>query len=139
MLFLIKIYIAMSKFFLTNSEHLFSAFKQGISKSSYKLLFEYAHNNIFALTTQKLFVEHQNALLINDGFILENGTIVYNKRVDMAILQDIYHAYNADVNVIRNDALGNYALGILKEDTLTVFTEQSNCYDIFITQIMIFG
>lgn len=131
MLFLIKIYIAMSKFFLTNSEHLFSAFKQGISKSSYKLLFEYAHNNIFALTTQKLFVENQNALLINDGFILENGTIVYNKRVDMAILQDIYHAYNADVNVIRNDALGNYALGILKEDTLTVFTEQSNCYDIF--------
>ena len=36
----------MSKMFLTNSEYLYSSFKRDISKSPYKLLFEYAHNNI---------------------------------------------------------------------------------------------
>ena len=48
----------MSKMFLTNSEYLYSSFKRDISKSPYKLLFEYAHNNIYALTTQKISVEN---------------------------------------------------------------------------------
>lgn len=46
----------MSKMFLTNSEYLYSSFKRDISKSPYKLLFEYAHNNIYALTTQKFLL-----------------------------------------------------------------------------------
>ena len=121
----------MSKMFLTNSEYLYSSFKRDISKSPYKLLFEYAHNNIYALTTQKISVENQNALLLHDGFVIENGTIVYNKKNDITILEDIFQAYNANINAIRNDTLGNYVLGIFKEDVLTVFTEQSNCYDVF--------
>lgn len=97
----------MSKMFLTNSEYLYSSFKRDISKSPYKLLFEYAHNNIYALTTQKISVENQNALLLHDGFVIENGTIVYNKKNDITILEDIFQAYNANINAIRNDTLGN--------------------------------
>ncbi|RJU31717.1 hypothetical protein DXA05_06135 [Bacteroides sp. AM54-2NS] len=69
--------------------------------------------------------------MLHDGFVIENGTIVYNKKNDITILEDIFQAYNANINAIRNDTLGNYVLGIFKEDVLTVFTEQSNCYDVF--------
>lgn len=122
----------MSKFFLTNDPVLFQRAKKCIKESLYQIAFVY-ENSIFAISTKKLAVDNQNGVKCEDGFTIVTGTLAWSegKAIDNNTLIDIFHHFDGDINKTRENCIGNFAISILKNNTLHVFGETTGFYNIY--------
>jgi len=67
----------MAKFFLTNNPEWYQKAKERINASDFKLAFDYAVKDTFALTTHKLKLENVNAHRTQNGeFVIATGTAI---------------------------------------------------------------
>lgn len=123
----------MSKFFITNNSKIFRDIKDLVEESAYRVSFEYNKEELGVLTTQKLTFENQNGAKCDCGFALVTGTMIWDEgnAIDADTLQKIHTSFTGDVNSIRKRALGNYAVAVLKENSLYVFGEIPGFYNIY--------
>lgn len=120
----------MSKLFLTNSKQWYSSVKETLKGQPFRISFDYT-NKIYAVSTHKLLVHNENAFSLNtQDFILVNGTYIYKGNSDISLLANALRN-NIDICEIRKNSYGNYCVAMKNREHIYVFTEESNCYDVF--------
>ena len=121
----------MSKFFLTNSNKYYQKAIETIKLSDFLLSFSKQINGVYACATKKLLIEHQNSVDIGDDFVMTNGTLLYKENNSTATWELIYDDYSYDIEKMRNQSCGNYAVCIKKGDNIDVWGEEFGGYDIY--------
>ncbi len=123
----------MSKFFITNKTDIFLNVKESVESSEYKTAFTYNRGGISVLTTKKLTIDNQNGLEVKDGFVVVTGTLAWKEGdpINPDTLLKIHNVFNADVNYIRQNSIGNYSASIYKNDVLYIFGEIAGFYNIY--------
>lgn len=118
----------MAKFFITNNPQWYKVLKENISKTDFKLSFDYSSEDVYALAVHKLNIKNQNAVQESKDFCIATGTCIYKESLDvMPMLQD----YNDNLATIRNSALGQYAISVFKNGKVSVFTDVLGAYDVY--------
>ncbi len=126
----------MSKFFITNKKEIYLKLAKDVEASPYSKGFSYESEDMYAITTQKLTLKNQNGKRAGDGFALITGTLAWKEGTPAcsAVLDEAYNMFDGDVNNIRNQSAGNYAISIYKNKRLTIWGEVTGFYDIFYFQ-----
>lgn len=118
----------MAKFYITNNREYYFSLKQQIENSDFQLSFDYSRDNLFALAVHKLRMENQNAVQNDNDFCIATGTCIYKESSDInKLLED----FNNDVPIMRNNAIGQYGIGLRKGDELILWGDACGCYDIY--------
>lgn len=123
----------MGKFILTNlkektEESICSSESHGYHVSG---RFNGAH--ISYASFYKLSVENENYFCAGEDFVSVIGTIIYKDLVGADALSAIYDDFTGDVNLIRDNVIGNGAFVIKKRDRIFVFCEYLALYRVYYT------
>ena len=102
----------MSKFFITNKSEYAQIILHNIKLSDFDISFENHTDSIFAFTTKKLKLNHQNSLSIQNDFVITNGMLLYKNGNSIKHWKQLYVDYNFNIPNIRNQSCGNYAICI---------------------------
>lgn len=121
----------MSKFFITNKSEYAQIILHNIKLSDFDISFENHTDSIFAFTTKKLKLNHQNSLSIQNDFVITNGMLLYKNGNSIKHWKQLYVDYNFNIPNIRNQSCGNYAICIKKGNTIDIWGEEFGGFNIF--------
>ena len=121
----------MAKFFVTNNASLYEKIKSIIEHSPFEINADYKLDGVYAITVHKLQVDNQNFLNKRQDFIIQTGTCVYNENSGKVALEDALNRFYGDVQIHREDYIGNFGCFIKKGDRMVAFNEGAGFYDIF--------
>lgn len=121
----------MSKFFITNKSEYAQIIIQNIKLSEFDISFENHIDSIFAFTTKKLKLNHQNSLSIQNDFVITNGMLLYKGGNSIKHWKQLYTDYNFNIPNIRNQSCGNYAICIKKGSTIDIWGEEFGGFNIY--------
>lgn len=122
----------MAKFFLTNNNEWYLAAKERITDSDFELAFDYADNNVYALTTHKLKIKNTNAYQdANGDFVIATGTAIYKESLDYTnVLADFSREETLrGVGSIRKSTVGHYVFVIKHKEAITIFCDGVGAYN----------
>lgn len=121
----------MSKFFVTNNKDWFVQIKHDVDTSPFKINGVYVSDCIYAITTKKLQVDNINFFHDGEDFIIQTGTCVYKEMSGEDALKVALQDFSGDVQVHRENYIGNYGCVIKKGNTIVAFNEATAFYDVF--------
>ena len=124
----------MGKFILTNSVAKTSESISFSTANGYVVSGKYENEKISFASYYKLAIKNENFLSIGDDFVSVTGTVIYKDTIGQESLRMIYNDFTGDINVIRDNVLGNGAFIIKKGVEITVFTEYLAMYHVFYTE-----
>lgn len=121
----------MAKFFVTNSNSYYKRIKALIDKSPFEISGDFEVDGVFVITVHKLQVDNVNFKKEGADFIIQTGTCVYKEESGELALKNALNSYDGDVQLHREDYMGNFGCFIKKGNSLVTFNEGAGFYDIF--------
>lgn len=121
----------MAKFLLSNDAEKYNYIKNIYVSTGFNKFNEYISKNINFSVYKKLRVDNCNFLKIGDDFIATSGTLIYKNMTGGEALNNIYNDFSGNVQDIRNNIIGNYALIIKKKDKIYIFGDENNIHNIY--------
>lgn len=120
--------VVMAKFFITNDSSLYEQIKQSIAKSKFKLSFDYANGDVYALAVRKLMVDNCNYAQEKEDFAVVAGTCIYKEEMEYSrLLTD----FDGNIQPIRNNTIGQYAVCCKKGAEIYAYSDSFACFDVF--------
>lgn len=123
----------MSKFIFTTSQEKTNQSVEVSTKYGYILSGRFDHDKFSYACYYKLAVKNENFLAIGNDFVSFTGTVIYKDSIGKESLKKIYDDFNGDVNIIRDNMIGNGAFIIKKGDEITIFNDYLSLYYIYYT------
>lgn len=118
----------MAKFFITNNKKIYDSVIGKIEASEFNIGANFAVNNMFIVTVKKLLIDNINCWKKNNDVVITTGTPIYKTSINnISILDDFVQ----DVDSIRKDMIGQYAVAIRKNNLTTIFGDSSGVYNIY--------
>lgn len=83
------------------------------------------HSGIYTTAHKKKIKKIANFIeLPNGDFCATAGTCIYDEKLGLASLNQIYNDFDGNVQAIRDKALGNYLIAIKKNERITLFVDK---------------
>ena len=119
----------MAIFFITNKESLYTKAKENLSNTDFKISFDYkTEEGIYALATHKLTIDNKNYAVKDNNFCIAVGTCIYSESLNYSsLLSD----YNNNIDVIRENTIGQYGVCIKKDSNISFFGDRCGCFNIY--------
>lgn len=118
----------MAKFFITNEKEYYNSIKRQVEKTDFTLSFDFTTpNGVHAIAVHKLGMQNVNAVSEQDDFCIATGTCIYKESLEYRRLLREFDT----VSKVRQHIIGQYAVSIKKDKTITIFGDTCNCYDIY--------
>ncbi|AYO08103.1 hypothetical protein D0784_01165 [Vibrio campbellii] len=122
----------MSKFFICKDVELFES---KVINSNCTVKQNYEKINVLNYnfsSFKKKGIDKGNIILFENGdFITSSGTVVFDERVALDALDEIYKKFNGDVSEIKKSCSGIYNILIKKNGKIYLFNDYYGLYDIY--------
>lgn len=125
----------MSRLFVSNKVEIVEQLSNISKSSGFSILANYKED-INIVTFQKKNINNINYIRENNSFIAAIGTLIYKGKSSTNALSLILENYNGngDINKIKKEAVGSYAVIIIKDKETILFGDSSATLDIFYHQ-----
>lgn len=121
----------MSKLLLTNNSSWSSLLRDSFKKAGFKE-FSSVGNKEYFTVYKKLKVKSYNCYFDGDDYAACTGTFIYKKAIGKQALKLLLNdADNFDLNEIRKNSVGSYAVVIKKSSKIYVFVDEFHTYSLF--------
>ncbi|NBH14805.1 hypothetical protein D3Z36_11635 [Lachnospiraceae bacterium] len=98
-------------------------------KMNFEKSYEYIQAQFNLCVYHKLRLKNENYYEAGNEFIVGTGTYIYKNSIAVDALKQIFEDY--DYQFDKNDIVGSFAIGILKNGKFSLFIDSGSTYDIY--------
>ncbi len=121
----------MGRLFLTNNRVLAQLGREENEHKGFQLNQYIDDGQVVAAAFFKKKIKAENTFIGQDGFCACSGALIYKNSTGREALKGILCDFDFDIDKIRKNIFGNYALAIKKDEKLAVFTDKYQTYHLF--------